>query len=110
MFNDSTLHFTGLDSLRFSASSYLKASCLNLSCVLVEVHVSEHHNTGQEESCWVGEILASNVWCSAVNSLRGFMSSTLLQTTVLYLENSSIRSDVPARSETEAANQTSAQV
>ena len=69
MFYDNTVHFTSLISQ--PSLSYLKASGLDLSCVLVEVHVSEHHDAGEKESCRVGEILASNVWSSAVNSLRG---------------------------------------
>jgi len=32
--------------------------------------VSEHHNTGEEESSWVSLVLASDIWSSTVNGLK----------------------------------------
>ena len=37
---------------------HLEASGLNLSSVVVEIHVTEHHHTGEEQRGGVGQVLA----------------------------------------------------
>lgn len=66
----------------------------NLVGVLVQAHVSQHHDGAEEESSGVGESLASDIGSGAVNSL----------------EDGALITNVAGGSETETTNETSAHI
>ena len=45
----------------------LKTSFLDVASNCVKLHISEHHNSTQQQCSWVGFILTCNVWCSTMN-------------------------------------------
>ena len=49
---------------------HLEAGSLNLVRMLMQVHVSKHHHAGEEKGGGIGKILASNVWCGAMDSFK----------------------------------------
>ena len=62
--------------------------------MIIEVHVSEHHDTGEEEGGGVGQVLAGNVGGCAVDCLK----------------DGAVCADVAAGGETQTTDETSAQV
>jgi hypothetical protein len=69
-------------------------SLLNSVGVVVELHVSQHHDGGQKQGSWVGKCLAGDIWGGTVDSL----------------EDGAFITNVTRWSETETANETSAHV
>lgn len=62
--------------------------------MLVQAHVSQHHDGAEKESSWVGKSLASDIWCGTVDSL----------------EDRALVTNVTRRSETKTANKTSTHI
>ena len=80
------------ESLAFGEG--VKDGLLDAIGVVVEAHMTEHHDGGEEESSRVGEALAGNVGGGTVDGL----------------EDGALVTDVAGRSETETTDETSAHV
>lgn len=85
---------TQITSQRLSFSQGIEDSLLYSGSVVVEAHVSQHHDGGEEESGGVGERLAGDIWGGTVN---GF-------------EDRAFVSDVAGWSEAETTDETSAHI
>lgn len=72
----------------------LEDGLLNVGSLLVQAHVSQHHDRAKKKRGGVGELLASNVGCGAVNSF----------------EDGAFVANVSRRGQSKTANETSAHV
>ena len=74
--------------------THLEGGCLDLVCVLVQLHVAQHHHARQQKCGGIGQVLAGDIRGRPVHSL----------------ENGAISADVAAGSEAETADEAGAEV
>lgn len=59
-----------LGSVFWAGGNGVQHGLLNLGGVVVQAHVSQHHNGGEKQGSWVSKTLTSNVWSRAVDGLE----------------------------------------